>query len=359
MTITKVEIKNYKALEHVSFGCDMINLITGKNSSGKTSLLEAIFTANDVQSGDYFLRHLGWRGQRFIRSDARSLFGPMFHNQDLDKLIQITLLEKGLEVDRFNWEISFKKNLSIENVPSQITNGVIQTKHDGSSGARSGEGLETKFSKNGEIITTLKSVLAGNAIQSSVTGKILPRKRVTYCSQSVMNPQEDLERFSDLDKAGKMDSIYSDLRLIEPKLTRLATYTLANGDSGLYAHVNGLGQAVPVGQLGAGFVRLLSTIMTIRGNEKSVVLIDEMENGFHYSVYPKIWGIVSSAIYESKSQAFISSHSLEFIQGMKETNHLGQSKLLRIANSKDGTRRITEFSGQELMQAIESDMDLR
>jgi hypothetical protein len=45
------------------------------------------------------------------------------------------------------------------------------------------------------------------------------------------------------------------------------------------------------------------------------ILIDEIENGFHYSFYPKLWEIIGKLARETYCQVFATTHSYECIGG--------------------------------------------
>ena len=51
--LQSIEIENFRCFEKTSIsGFEQINLITGKNNSGKTALLEAIFFCLSPQAGE-------------------------------------------------------------------------------------------------------------------------------------------------------------------------------------------------------------------------------------------------------------------------------------------------------------------
>jgi predicted ATPase len=52
-------------------------------------------------------------------------------------------------------------------------------------------------------------------------------------------------------------------------------------------------------------------------NPGSTILIDEIENGFHYSFFPKLWEIIGNVSQETGCQVVATSHSYECIKGAK------------------------------------------
>ena len=82
----------------------------------------------------------------------------------------------------------------------------------------------------------------------------------------------------------------------------------------LYAEMEGLGELIPVSQLGQGFNRLLDIFSEIVVADAKVLLIDEIENGLHYSVLPVVWQGIFLAAKEFDVQIFATTHSWECIE---------------------------------------------
>jgi AAA15 family ATPase/GTPase len=77
------------------------------------------------------------------------------------------------------------------------------------------------------------------------------------------------------------------VKIIEPRLISLSSiaqlnYSLIHGDIGL-------SRKIPIPYMGEGISKLLSYILAIMTTQNGIVLIDEIENGLHYSVLPDIW----------------------------------------------------------------------
>ena len=82
--IKKIHIQNYKLFKSLSLeDLSKILLIGGKNNSGKTSVLEAVYFPLDCLNPGMFFRLLAWRGINSI--DTASMFEPSYHNFDVNK----------------------------------------------------------------------------------------------------------------------------------------------------------------------------------------------------------------------------------------------------------------------------------
>ena len=74
-----------------------------------------------------------------------------------------------------------------------------------------------------------------------------------------------------------------------------------------------LKELVPVTQMGQGFNRLLGIYSEVIASEVNVLLIDEIENGLHYSVMPVVFEGLFKAAKELDIQIFATTHSWECI----------------------------------------------
>ncbi|MDR1084678.1 MAG: ATP-binding protein [Deltaproteobacteria bacterium] len=67
-----------------------------------------------------------------------------------------------------------------------------------------------------------------------------------------------------------------------------------------------------------GINRLIQIVLIILANPGSIILIDEeIETGFHYSFFPKLWEIIGKLSLETDCQVFATTHSYECIKGTK------------------------------------------
>jgi AAA15 family ATPase/GTPase len=65
--------------------------------------------------------------------------------------------------------------------------------------------------------------------------------------------------------------------------------------------------------MGQGFNRLLGIYSEVIAAEAKVLLIDEIENGLHYSVMPQVFEGLFNAVKELDIQIFATTHSWECI----------------------------------------------
>lgn len=75
---------------------------------------------------------------------------------------------------------------------------------------------------------------------------------------------------------------------------------------------------VLLSSLGEGINRYITVLCAIWASKDGFLLIDELENGIHYTNYKKLWQIIFQASADANCQLFITSHSKECIEAFNE-----------------------------------------
>src|SRR5262249_6882137 len=128
--------------------------------------------------------------------------------------------------------------------------------------------------------------------------------------------ERDVEYFSELVTANRQGELLPSLRFLEPRLDRLSLAVL--GGKPLIHGSIGLDRLVPLPLMGEGIRRLFSILLAISHVPSGMVLIDEIENGLHYSVMKDVWKAIAAAARQMDVQVFATTHSYECIQAAHE-----------------------------------------
>jgi len=97
------------------------------------------------------------------------------------------------------------------------------------------------------------------------------------------------------------------MRIIEPRLQKLR-YSKITSQPLVYAHL-GFAHFIPATQMGQGFSRLLTLFSEMMVSNAKVLLIDEIENGLHYSVLTQVWKGIAALAEAEDIQVFATTHS--------------------------------------------------
>jgi hypothetical protein len=180
-----------------------------------------------------------------------------------------------------------------------------------------------------------------------------------FIGSSGRSPQEDAKAFSQLEAAGRQDEVLPSLQVLEPRLKRLSILLLADKP---VIHGNiGLSRLVPMQFMGEGIRRLLSFVLAITTAGSGNVLIDEIENGLHYSVLKNVWQAIGLAARSANVQVFATTHSYECITAAHEAftaNGPYDFRLYRLDRINDSIQ-IAAYDQDVLSYAAEMNHEVR
>jgi AAA15 family ATPase/GTPase len=69
--------------------------------------------------------------------------------------------------------------------------------------------------------------------------------------------------------------------------------------------------------MGDGMNRILTIILALVNSDNGCLLIDEFENGLHYTVQENLWRIIFHLSKELNIQVFATTHSEDCIKGFQ------------------------------------------
>ena len=123
---------------------------------------------------------------------------------------------------------------------------------------------------------------------------------------------------------------------------------------------------VPLNSMGDGMLRVLQLTLKLLGAKGGFLLIDEFENGLHYSVQEKVWQLVFELAEQLNVQVFATTHSWDCIESFTkvavartETDgvlfRLGRS----VRTSDQGRVIATVFDEAALQNITQQDVEVR
>jgi AAA15 family ATPase/GTPase len=114
----------------------------------------------------------------------------------------------------------------------------------------------------------------------------------------------------------------------------------------------GLDALVPIAVCGEGMVRLFSIVLELIASRGGVLLIDEIDNGLHYTVMPTLWKLLGELVEKHNVQVFGTTHNDDMMRSALEAfaGRAGLLGLFRI--DKRGDRHVVVASSDEAMQSV-------
>ncbi|WP_017294226.1 AAA family ATPase [Geminocystis herdmanii] len=355
--LSKFGIKNYRCFDELNLeNIARLNLIGGMNNVGKTSLLEAIFLYLGANVPDLALRVNMYRGMEQFNHSLDSLWGWLFTNKSINNIIQLTgINEEGIK-EIVEIQLTHSDNLKLSS--SEDING---------SNAQSFSSLTTELIPNElNFIYQKNNQKFISSLTLTSNGLIGKREQITliqgvFITSTIRSTREDVERFSNLEKVNRQGEIVDTLKLLEPRLQRLAI--LIQGGFPVIAGDIGIGELIPMAYMGEGICRLLSIILAIATTKNGIVLIDEIENGLHYSKIVEIWKAIDLISHKMNTQIFATTHSMECIESAhKAFNELSEYNFsyYRLERKKDSNKiKVLTYNKNTINTSIDLNLEMR
>ena len=347
-----LRIRNFRAfgdLEIPRLG--RINLVTGKNNSGKTSLLEALFLLCGAGNPEVALRINAFRGiDSAIGSAttaAQTLWKPIFTDFDMKRAVEI----KGDYT---------KHGPLVLNITLDQPN-TIELPFD-----TPGRTLDTEFSNE----STLKFLFIKRGLEKAVEGRMRltsggiqidqpisqsPFQAVFLSSRSG-NFQEDAQRLGKLRQRKQGELVVSALQIVEPRLQSVEVNS-ASGVPMIWGDI-GLPELVPLPMMGEGMTRIARLVLAISDAPGGVVLVDEVENGLHHSALSKVWRAIDEAAKQFNTQVVASTHSFECMEAAHQSLDTEDFLVHRLENTGETIRCITLVPDQ-IRATFEHNFEIR
>jgi AAA15 family ATPase/GTPase len=144
-----------------------------------------------------------------------------------------------------------------------------------------------------------------------------------FFSPKMSDPVLDAEQYNKVQLIGGGEERLLELmRVVEPKLRKLR-YAKITKQPLLYIDV-GLASLIPASQMGHAFCRMLTLYMEMLVTKAEVLLIDEIENGLHHSVFENVWRGIAALSWSENIQVFVTTHSEECVRAAAKAATRGE-----------------------------------
>lgn len=173
-----------------------------------------------------------------------------------------------------------------------------------------------KFTSNKSKKTESRAYFDGAILKFEQAKKITKTIGVYLASNLIENPNVIAERYGNLEVNKSENDVVQILKIIEPDLKKLVVRVVA-GTPIIYGDI-GKKKLIPTTLMGDGIGRLLRLALAITYAPKGIVIVDEIENGLHYTVIKKVWKAIAQLSRKYNTQIFATTHSRECIQSAYE-----------------------------------------
>lgn len=352
-----------------------VNLFVGRNNAGKSALLEAIEVYFSNASAQTLMNLVSAREETWGGSSASSntpiandIFRHLFKGHVLPGLETKGFIVGPLDEPKSQLQVTIAAYRTLEN------EGTIQR-------------VRVESDKYSELqLDDIEVELDLVAVEAGRTRRIIGLSRpprvygVTRTDIEGRSPVQVVPTRSMLpskvaalwDIIGLTDlsnEVIEGLKLIEPSILDIAFVRT----SGQYfknedrepriplARLSNQAGPLPLRSMGDGVTRLFHITLALVNAKRGVLLVDEFENGLHWSVQEKVWKTVFQLAERLDVQVFATTHSRDCVQAFQAAweHHPKEGAYYRMEADRHGEVRAREYSLETLADSIATDVETR
>lgn len=389
MKLNSLLIRNFRLLEDFEVKkLGRLNLIVGKNNSGKSTILEAlrIYAGNanplllaEISFGhdekyrrteleqpdeamDLPLEHF-FTGRKFPEDD-RVIYVGEKEGENTALKIGHVLINKQEEVVIESGE----KRVIKRSIPILKADAVENTNYSGQGITVSRNGKKRVFAIDdmpplrrvrSDWLEGIENIscsyiptqfISIDAL-ADIWDSVLFTEHEGFVKQSLEIISSDFENLAFV----KSELDFIDYPRPRREFRRIAKVKLKNAK-----------RPIPLNSMGDGMLRVLQLSLNVFPARGGFFLIDEFENGLHYSVQEKVWDLLFDLANRFDIQVFATTHSWDCIDSFAKVaarNQDIEGVLFRVGQSiktsDKGKVIATEFDKEKLATLTQADVDVR
>lgn len=387
--LPNLRIKNFRMLEDFEVSkLGRVNLIVGKNNCGKSSVLEALRIYAGRAHPNLLQEILGDHDEslRAIRSggidedeSAWLAIKHLFPNREFpredDKPI---ILETNdgqtlsdwrtlIRLDHLLYYVKTEEGKSADGEILQRRTRVTVSKSDVADNheqpLRTAVRVTFSEASTRSAWLDLDDEMRNRPVSRNLAWRVadeLPVIRNSYLPTHFLPPEELAGLWDDITLSPNEEFVLKALQIIEPDVQGLAF--VKNSEADRYSRTRDARVAIvklksqempiPLNSMGDGMLRILQLILAVFPARGGLLLIDEFENGLHFSVQEEVWKLLFQLAKELDIQVFATTHSWDCIESFTKvaSNSSDSGVLFKMSKS-----RLTSDSGKIIATVYDED----
>lgn len=392
--LDSLKIKNFRCLSDFKVShIGRVNLIVGKNNSGKSSLLEALRIyarrANPALLRDIAVSH----DEAYSFGSAGNSDRAMFEDEDVAFKAFFSRREFPTQDGQaiYIGDESESNFVKIEHALYLDEYEEIQDSDGDVIRRRKRKQIQKNDFFSGQVEALQALLVSSNAvtgqgwIELNETSPVR-RLNIFWERSSADVPLSFVPtQFLSLDYLAQLwdqivfspheESVKAALRIIESSVEEIAFVQASSDDPRRVrkpertakVKLRGMKSGIPLNSMGDGMLRVLQLALTIFPAKGGMLLIDEFENGLHWTVQEKIWKLIFQLATELDIQVFATSHSNDALKGFASAAnaHPELGTLIRLTRPQQALEfgepfaTVASLDEVALLAATEAEIEIR
>ncbi len=368
-----IHLQNYRGFRDYRLSdLSRINLLVGKNNSGKTSILEAVNLL--AASGDprVLSRIARQRGELIYEMEERESrrvpyyvdLSHFFHGHRFGERSQFVVSSDNslgqLEVSAVSLEDvgeETQKLLFDEGISRAVLGLSIKTGLAGQPGTRTGPALP--ITEDGALsldqrVCFYRLFRSGDDIS------------IQFVSHDSLERLSMAEMWDKVATESKEQDVVAAMKILDDKLNSIV---FLSGDrsyryesrGGILLGFDGTQRRLPLGSYGEGMRRLLALALSLIKTQNGILLVDEIDTGLHYSIMGDMWRLVAQTAQRYNIQVFATTHSFDCVRGLDWLcrNHPDLGAEVSLQKIEPDLSSAIALDAEQIKISVEQDIEVR
>lgn len=349
-------------------GLSRVNLLVGKNNSGKTALLEGLQFLTSGGDPAVLGEVAERRGEIIIQRQEPTVLADIahfFHGHALEENQAVNFTgDNGYPAVGLKFVLVQKESgTSTAPPPSRGGMGVPYLRITGPKPR--GERDEIGFFVTRDGGVRLES--PARARRTSAVRRTISDNQVLFIGPDSLSSVDLASMWDEITLSGQEQEVAKAMSVIESDVESVHVligmfvqgYFPARG--GIVVATRGTSARLPLGSMGDGMRRMMALAVSLAYTKDGCLFIDEIDTGLHYSVMADMWKLVIAKAAASNAQVFATTHSWDCIEGLSLVCQREPELLSHVALHKidRGLPNSIAFTGESIVRMIKRDIDPR
>ncbi|MDQ6961338.1 MAG: AAA family ATPase [Mariprofundaceae bacterium] len=353
-------IKNFRAFDTLTVKrLSRVNLIVGKNNVGKSAFLDAIALYNAKFSKKEVEKQLIRKQEVNAFSDTLRAWSPLFHGYNPVDFMGVETSGIKLSLNHDDQGVSLKACVTDNSNSKSFMDLKKMNLDDFNQQLAKGKNLSL-----GLVITADNYFF--NLLQSySISlGSVFDSIPIVYVSTHGLTDDMASRLLDRLNLTKLPPQLIHSLRLLDPRIEQIAFADVEMNDQASqripFIKLKNINEPIPLKSLGDGLTRVFHIMLAMMNAKDGILLIDEFENGLHWSVQEEVWEKIFVLAEKLNVQVFATTHSCDCVQAFSEVwnTQADQGAYFRLFQ-RDDHIQVQEYDARLLANSITCDAETR
>jgi predicted ATPase len=372
--LDSLHIQRFRGFEDLQLvGLGSVNLLVGKNNIGKTTILEAIKMrcagtgaieemGNLLGSRQEIQRELSAEGEARQQWDIDRLFfcPPNGTGQPLQRRLSIGPV--GAPQSTLTIELAWVRE--VRHDTGEITRQVLTEISEPQNDQNIFEAVIVNFGPSLRRIYIPDRIFRWDRPPSRPRTADADKGQINchYVPARGFTGREAGDLWDRVVLTDLESDVLNALRIIDPTIERIS---LIKSEARMVSRValirrSGRGSPEPLNSLGDGMIRVFEMALGLANSKGGILLVDEFENGVHYSVQRELWSFIFEVASRLQSQVFAATHSWDCIAAFQEaaSAHPDEGALIGLYQ-RDNKISATVFDERRLEIVTKESIEVR